>query len=143
MSRRGLAALAAVGVALAAAGCGGGDDESDPIAAYCEVVAELQAEPDPTAGLKEGDLAGAKKALAKFQAKIGEVARVAPPQIRGDVRRLQSVYRSFNADVQGIKEPNDALGLVGELQSSGQEIQEITRRLTAFTAENCGGGSEG
>ncbi|HKG35164.1 MAG TPA: hypothetical protein VKA89_01865 [Solirubrobacterales bacterium] len=138
---RGAVALAAF--ALGVAGCGSDEDENDPIATYCDKIAALQAEPDPTAGLREGDLAGAKQALAKFEVKIGEVAKVAPPQIRGDVRRLQRVYRGFNADVQGIMQPNDALGLVGRLQSAGQEIQEITRRLTAFTAANCGEGSGG
>jgi len=55
MSRRSLGALLALAIAVAAPGCGGGDDEeNDPIAKYCDKIAQLQAEPDPTAGLKKG-----------------------------------------------------------------------------------------
>ena len=137
--RRGTAALLlALALPALLASCGGGDDGDDAITAYCDKVAELQAEPDPTVGLKRGDLSGAKEALAAFGDKIGEVAQVAPPQIRADVRRLQRVYGQFTDSVQEIRQPSDSLGLVDELQTSGKQIQAITKRLTAFTRRNCG-----
>ena len=138
MKRRGGALLLALALAALAAGCGGGGEGEDEISAYCDRIAELQAQPDPTVGLKAGDLEGAQEALVAFGDKIDEVARVAPPEISADLRRLQRVYADFTTSVQGIEEPKDALAVVGELQTSGKQIQAITGRLTAYTKRNCG-----
>jgi hypothetical protein len=126
----------AVAGTLALAGCGG-DDESD-ITAFCDKVDEIRAADDPFAGLAGNDIEGAKAALEEARSLFGEVADVAPEEIRADVEEAQTFFDDFVAAAQDADSPEDLLAIATDFQQQAQDFEETSTRLEEYTNENCG-----
>lgn len=122
--------------ALAVAGCGG-DDEAD-ITAFCDKVDEIRTAEDPFAGLEGGDVEGAKEALGEARELFGEVADVAPDEIRDDADQAQAFFDDFVDQAQDAETPEEFLATATEFEGEAQEFEETSARLEEFTNENCG-----
>ena len=131
-----IGSIAATG-ALALAGCGGGDDESD-ITAFCDKVDEIRAADDPFAGLAGDDIEGAQAALEEAQSLFGEVADVAPEEIQADVDDAQAFFDDFVTAAQDANSPEDFLAIATDFQQQAQDFEETSTRLEEYTNENCG-----
>lgn len=145
MSRRGISTRAGVGALLAAGAlalgsCGGGDEESDEgdLQAFCDMVAEVGKTEDPLTPLVErGNVEQTQAALQEAQAQFGEIADVAPGEIRADVEDAQQFLDDFIADVQGAERPEEFLDALTGLQEQAEEFEATGQRLDDYTAENC------
>jgi hypothetical protein len=137
-----LMGVVATTAALALVGCGGGDDDSSDITAFCDKLEEVQSE-DPFAGISGSDVEGAKDALAEAQDKFNEVAEVAPEEIQDDVDEAQAFFADFVEAAQDAKSPEDFISIAQDFQAQAQDFQETSQRLEQYTQENCGDSATG
>jgi hypothetical protein len=137
-----MGALAVAG-ALALAGCGGDDEESD-VQAFCDKLAQVRETEDPLAPLLHGgNVEETKQALEDAQTQFAEIAEVAPEEIRADVESAQQFIEDFVAAAQDAETPQDILSIVTELQGRAEELQASGQRLSEYENENCGTQAEG
>ena len=122
--------------ALALAGCGG-DDEAD-ITAFCDKVEEIRTAGDPFAGVAGDDVEGAKEALGEARELFGEVADVAPDEIRDDAEQARGFFDEFVDQAQDAETPEEFLATASEFEGEAQDFEETSARLEEFTNENCG-----
>lgn len=134
--RRPLALLTLAALPLASLVACGDDDEGGGEAAasgperYCELSADLEAAPDPTADLPEdADEQDAEEAVRESfresEDTIDALEEAAPDEIVDDVRTLVETVREF---IDG-----------GSLEDAGtnEEVTEATGRIEAWEEENC------
>lgn len=99
---------------------------------------EIRAAEDPFAGLSGDDIAGATAALEEAQSLFGEVAVVAPEEIKGDVEEAQTFFDDFVAAAQDAQSPEDFLAIATDFQKEAEDFQATSDRLEEYTNENCG-----
>jgi hypothetical protein len=142
MGVRLMGALAVAG-AVALAGCGGDDEESD-VQAFCDKLAQVRETEDPlTPLLQGGNVEETKQALEDAQTQFAEIAEVAPEEIRADVESAQQFIEDFVAAAQDAETPKDILSIVTELQGRAEELQASGQRLSEYENENCDTQAEG
>lgn len=134
--RPSLAAIGSVAVAgaLAMAGCGGDDGD---IQAFCDKVDEVSAAPDPFANVGGDDIKGAIAALERARNLMGEVTKVAPEEIRGDVEEAQTFFDDFVEAAKDAKSPEQFLAIATDFQGEAEDFAATSERLEDYTNENC------
>jgi hypothetical protein len=134
-----VAATVACAVALGACGSSGGSSTSgSDVTAFCAKVKELKSLKDPFAGLKPGDVQGAKDAINKLRSEVASVGDVAPAAISSDVDKVEKTFSDFAASVKDAQTPVDFLKAAQAFQSKANSLKQTVAHLNSYTKQNCG-----
>jgi hypothetical protein len=140
-----LATAAVIGT-IALAGCGGDDDDDGgggggggggDLTAFCDKIEELQGQADPFAGVSPNDVEGAQDAVNEYVGSVGEIADVAPAEVRDDVVEVQGAFEDLAAALGQAETPQQLTEAAQTFQREAAGIQEAVDRLQSYTEENC------
>jgi hypothetical protein len=137
MRTRLIGSLAVAG-ALALAGCGGDDDDDGgDLQAFCDKAQEVETAGQSLSALQGGDLGAAQEALDETNTQVQEAVDLAPEEIKGDVETVSNFISDLTEKVQDAENPQDLLGVLGELQEGAEEVQTAGQNVSDYVEENC------
>lgn len=137
-----LAALVlAIGVSLAAAGCGDGTEKEGASGAFCTTARQIRAEFNGSfAGTTPGEL---ERDFTKAEHAFGRLQQSAPRHLEDDVRVLARAFRTFHGALERAGYDPAKLDPASARALSSERTRKASDALDAYGRDVCGMSIEG